>query len=202
MQRTSCDLCCGMGVIGVRTCGHRGNCPCAFDLTECVCAVRERAQQAVMQEVAECTDAAKRADLLETHAEIADGDHDGTLEQMVAYYRTRQRERRRTNFEDGRNAMAAHRCSTTDGCDVTTIQRYAVTDHEGHVHVCEYCQECADLARADWNGETASIVGPITDLHCAGCSAVLGEPVDRSACSTLTHPMGELTAHAQDRTDV
>lgn len=34
---------------------------------------------------------------------------------------------------------------------------YRVTGHDGAEDVCEYCIDCADLARIDWNGETASI---------------------------------------------
>lgn len=80
-----------------------------------------------------------------------------------------------------------YRCSANDGCDESTIQRYVVTDHEGGIHVCEYCAECAELARGDWNGETAAIVGPIDDTHCAPCSAAVGEPVNLENCSSLTH---------------
>ena len=34
---------------------------------------------------------------------------------------------------------------------------YLVTDHAGHVSHCFYCEDCAALARCDWNGETAAI---------------------------------------------
>ena len=53
--------------------------------------------------------------------------------------------------------IPAHRCSAADGCNESTIRRYIVTDHDGAEHVCDYCNECASLARADWNGDTASI---------------------------------------------
>jgi hypothetical protein len=32
-----------------------------------------------------------------------------------------------------------------------------VTDHEGRVTTALYCRDCAELARMDWNGETAKI---------------------------------------------
>ena len=54
--------------------------------------------------------------------------------------------------------QVAHRCSAEDGCDEATIKRYVVTNHEGQAAVCEYCDDCAELAAADWNGETAAIV--------------------------------------------
>ena len=42
-------------------------------------------------------------------------------------------------------------------CEAPERTRYIVTDHEGIEHVCDYCDECADLAAIDWNGETAEI---------------------------------------------
>lgn len=45
-----------------------------------------------------------------------------------------------------------------DGCDDTrATSRYVVTHHEGNTSHVSYCDDCAALARADWNGETASI---------------------------------------------
>jgi hypothetical protein len=83
-----------------------------------------------------------------------------------------------------------YRCSAAEsGCDESTIKRYAVTDHEGRVTLVDYCDDCAELGRMDWNGETAAIVGPLTDQHCAGCSAAVGEPVDLDNCTSGTHPM-------------
>lgn len=38
------------------------------------------------------------------------------------------------------------------------VEAYRVTGHDGTESVCHYCAECADLARIDWNGETAVIV--------------------------------------------
>jgi len=33
---------------------------------------------------------------------------------------------------------------------------YQVTGHDGDVVLCSYCDDCAQLARDDWTGETAS----------------------------------------------
>lgn len=35
---------------------------------------------------------------------------------------------------------------------------YLVAMHDGSKAVCSYCEDCAGLARADWNGETKSCV--------------------------------------------
>lgn len=80
-----------------------------------------------------------------------------------------------------------HRCKAENLCDESTIQRYVVRDHEGRLSLVEYCAECAELARVDFNGETAAIVGPLTDEHCPNCSGVLDEPVTLDNCSSLTH---------------
>lgn len=34
---------------------------------------------------------------------------------------------------------------------------YVVTGHNGNRTICSYCDDCANLARIDWNGETAKI---------------------------------------------
>lgn len=46
-----------------------------------------------------------------------------------------------------------------DGCDDTghALKRYLVTHHDGGESDCYYCDDCADLARMDYNGETKSI---------------------------------------------
>lgn len=47
-----------------------------------------------------------------------------------------------------------------DGCDQDAETRtYDVTHHDGTTSPrTRYCADCADLARMDWNGETAAIV--------------------------------------------
>ncbi len=35
-------------------------------------------------------------------------------------------------------------------------REYRVTDHEGCEWHCTYCDDCANLAKIDWNGETRS----------------------------------------------
>ncbi len=45
-----------------------------------------------------------------------------------------------------------------DGCEtVTVLKRYLVTHHDDTTSECLYCDDCAALARCDWNGETKSI---------------------------------------------
>lgn len=44
----------------------------------------------------------------------------------------------------------------------------------------QYCPECAELAEANFNGETLAI-------RCPVCSPVNGEDVTPSNCSSLTH---------------
>lgn len=88
-----------------------------------------------------------------------------------------------------------YRCRAADGCDESTIERYLVVNRQDHVSRADYCTDCAELARVDWNGETAELIGPFgsaearEDALCQGCSETLGEPVLVENCSTLTHPM-------------
>lgn len=52
------------------------------------------------------------------------------------------------------------RLAYCDGCDVVGLhlKPYAVEHHDGGVSSPTfYCNDCADLARMDWNGETKSI---------------------------------------------
>ncbi len=42
-------------------------------------------------------------------------------------------------------------------CAYPERRRYVVTDHDGHRSVCDYCDDCAALARMDWVGETSAI---------------------------------------------
>lgn len=51
------------------------------------------------------------------------------------------------------------------GCDdyQPSVKRYRVTYHDGQSETVEYCDGCAELARMDWNGETAAIEGPLPD---------------------------------------
>lgn len=46
-----------------------------------------------------------------------------------------------------------------DGCgkDDAPTQRYRVTRHDGSTSEASYCEDCAGLARIDWNGETKAI---------------------------------------------
>jgi hypothetical protein len=53
--------------------------------------------------------------------------------------------------------VAASEVAYTCECDAEERALYVVTDHDGRKSTCAYCDGCADLARADWNGETASI---------------------------------------------
>lgn len=53
-------------------------------------------------------------------------------------------------------ARAHERC---EGCDEDghALASYVVTNHEGTKSSARYCADCAALARAGWNGETAAI---------------------------------------------
>lgn len=46
-----------------------------------------------------------------------------------------------------------------DGCDSPQpdLKLYLVTFHDGGEQEVYYCDDCAELARVDWNGETKSI---------------------------------------------
>lgn len=44
------------------------------------------------------------------------------------------------------------------GCDAEhPTKPYRITFHNGNRERVDYCAECAELARVDWNGETARI---------------------------------------------
>jgi hypothetical protein len=38
-----------------------------------------------------------------------------------------------------------------------TTKRYVVKHHDGSFSMVNYCADCADLARMDWNGNTEDI---------------------------------------------
>ena len=42
-------------------------------------------------------------------------------------------------------------------CEATERKTYRVVSHEGQTALVSYCIECYELAKVDWNGETASI---------------------------------------------
>jgi hypothetical protein len=46
-----------------------------------------------------------------------------------------------------------------DGCneDGHDLAEYLVEFHDGGSEHCAYCDDCRDLAKMDWNGETKSI---------------------------------------------
>jgi hypothetical protein len=47
---------------------------------------------------------------------------------------------------------------TCEGCEKhSDTKAYNVTSHAGSVALVWYCDDCADLAACDWNGETAAI---------------------------------------------
>jgi hypothetical protein len=46
-----------------------------------------------------------------------------------------------------------HGCGEVDD----TIDDYTVTHHDGTRTAVRYCNDCRDLAKCDWNGETAAI---------------------------------------------
>lgn len=46
------------------------------------------------------------------------------------------------------------------------VRRYRIVDHGGQVSNVLYCDDCAALARVDWNGETAEICeAPFRPTH-------------------------------------
>lgn len=56
------------------------------------------------------------------------------------------------------NARNPLRNVTCNGCDEPRPTRsYDVTFTDGHAERCDYCDDCAALARMNWNGETAGI---------------------------------------------
>lgn len=78
------------------------------------------------------------------------------------------------------------------GCDQDAETRlYRVRFTSAEPDAVEYCADCADLTRLDNHGETESIEPIGDDALCLGCSAVVGGPVLREYCSSLTHPMGK-----------
>lgn len=49
-------------------------------------------------------------------------------------------------------------CEGCDGAvDGGAIAKYRVQHHDGSTSDVHYCDDCAELARMDWNGETAAI---------------------------------------------
>lgn len=61
------------------------------------------------------------------------------------------------------HAAIAHRC-TEDTCDATSNKAYRVTHHDGSIDIVEYCDDCAEGARADMNGTTRHIVA-VSELN-------------------------------------
>lgn len=54
-------------------------------------------------------------------------------------------------------AAAIVKCA---GCDESVpVRPYDVTFTSGSIERVNYCDDCADLARMNWNGETAAIKG-------------------------------------------
>ncbi len=82
-------------------------------------------------------------------------------------------------------AVAAH----CDGCDQddAPTQRYQITLHDGGMSAAAYCDDCAALARCDWNGETKSIepyLAPaqrIPSTRIPGGTSAAGRATHRSA---------------------
>lgn len=48
-------------------------------------------------------------------------------------------------------------CEHVPGYPAPVRARYVVTGYDGQAILCDYCETCAALAAADWNGETAKI---------------------------------------------
>ena len=48
-------------------------------------------------------------------------------------------------------------CEGGDDCE-SGVLPFIVTNHEGERSLVHYCSGCAELARMDWNGNTANIV--------------------------------------------
>lgn len=66
-----------------------------------------------------------------------------------------------------------------DGCEATDTEdlaMYLVEFHDGGSGHCVYCDDCRDLAKMDWNGETKSITR-IADVSRFEGSPVVGERV-------------------------
>ena len=62
------------------------------------------------------------------------------------------------------HAVTAYTSAYTCECDAPERRRYVVVSHDGAVTECRYCDDCAALARVDWNGETKSIE-PAVDVE-------------------------------------
>lgn len=56
-----------------------------------------------------------------------------------------------------------------EGCDSPQKCRYYLARFSGKPlpQIVRYCGECAMLARANWNGETVSLIGPFSSLGVA-----------------------------------
>lgn len=65
------------------------------------------------------------------------------------------------------------RCQGCEGWDEAQVGLFLVTFHDGHSEVVCYCEDCADLARIDWNGETAEI-----EAICTRCGRLDGGHYD------------------------
>lgn len=76
-------------------------------------------------------------------------------------------------------------CQTTD----PEHRLYLVTDHHGAVSLVRYCDECAELAQMDWNGETAQIEA-VHAPHDAESywQIVIGDQTPSAIASTLQNP--------------
>ncbi|MFW5947079.1 MAG: hypothetical protein ACOCUW_01190 [Gemmatimonadota bacterium] len=66
---------------------------------------------------------------------------------------------------------------------------YAVRDHGGAWSLTRYCDQCAALARVDWNGNTARLVGPLRPTHTGGnCWALAGTDPNTGEAVYITAP--------------
>lgn len=88
-----CEHCGGFGIIGRRTCGHHGNCPCDFEEIECVCVLREWAKAALIKVMLTERDNDLRAHAGELYQALVNGEEEDWLWQLIRDY-DEQRERR------------------------------------------------------------------------------------------------------------
>lgn len=102
----ACKECGGTGTVGVRTCHHSGNCPCAFDEQECICILRGWAMAAVMQEAVATDDEVLRQDALEEYERIKNGEEDDWLVSVVDQYREWRRQMDRRNHAHAKGGAA------------------------------------------------------------------------------------------------
>ncbi len=94
-----------------------------------------------------------------------------------------------------------------EGCDDDQmgveryLVRFGIEGEEGTWEECQYCPECAALARANWNLETLEVVGPISDSLLAALRGLaeaiypMHRPIPQARAEALQRAAADVVDH-------